>query len=155
MAPSRIRAGLEAALSMPADNASLCIPGRRQIEGNTMQDNVMQVHVQPFFKLAQSNMDLLTRFSTSPEVTAQATADASNLLQQATESATSLMRSGAFANLMQGMWKNYTDFLTEFSRSSVTLMTQGQETLMRQAQEVTAGVVDATEARARRSRQAA
>jgi uncharacterized membrane-anchored protein YhcB (DUF1043 family) len=155
MAPSRTRAGLEAALSMPADNASLCIPGRRQIEGNTMQDNVMQVHVQPFFKLAQSNMDLLTRFSTSPEVTAQATADASNLLQQATESATSLMRSGAFANLMQGMWKNYTDFLTEFSRSSVTLMTQGQETLMRQAQEVTAGVVDATEARARRSRQAA
>ena len=120
-----------------------------------MQDNVMQVHVQPFFKLAQSNMDLLTRFSTSPEVTAQATADASNLLQQATESATSLMRSGAFANLMQGMWKNYTDFLTEFSRSSVTLMTQGQEALMRQAQEVTAGVVDATEARARRSRQAA
>jgi uncharacterized membrane-anchored protein YhcB (DUF1043 family) len=147
--------GLEAALSMPADNASLCIPGRRQIEGNTMQDNVMQVHVQPFFKLAQSNMELLTRFSTSPEVTAQATADASNLLQQATESATSLMRSGAFANLMQGMWKNYTDFLTEFSRSSMTLMTQGQEALMRQAQDVTAGVVDATEARARRSRQAA
>jgi uncharacterized membrane-anchored protein YhcB (DUF1043 family) len=155
MAPPRIRAGLEAALSMPADNAPLCIPGRRQIEGNTMQDNVVQVHVQPFFKLAQSNMELFTRFSTSPEVTAQATADASNLLQQATESATSLMRSGAFANLMQGMWKNYTDFLTEFSRSSVTLMTQGQETLMRQAQEVTAGVVDATEARARRSRQAA
>lgn len=120
-----------------------------------MQDNVMQVPVQPFLKLAQSNMELLTRFSTSPEVTAQATADASNLFQQATESATSLMRSAAFANLMQGMWKNYTDFLTEFSRSSLTLMTQGQETLMRQAQDVTAGVVDATEARARRSRQAA
>jgi uncharacterized membrane-anchored protein YhcB (DUF1043 family) len=155
MSPPRIRAGLEAALSMPADNAPLCIPGPRQYEGNTMQDNVMQVSVQPFFKLAQSNMELLTRFTTSPEVTAQATADASNLLQQATESATSLMRSGAFANLMQGMWKNYTDFLTEFSRGSLTLMTQGQETLMRQAQDVTAGVVDATEARARRSRQAA
>jgi len=140
---------------MPAHNASLCIPSRRQFEGNTVQDNVMQVHAQPFLKLAQSNMELLTRYSTSPEVTAQATADASNLFQQATESATSLMRTGAYANLMQGMWKNYTDFLTEFSRSSMTLMTQGQEALMRQTQDVTAGVVDATEARARRSRQAA
>ena len=120
-----------------------------------MKDNVMQVHAQPFLKLAQSNMELLTRFSTSPEVTAQSTADASNLFQQATGSATSLMRSGAYANLMQGMWKNYTDFLTELSRSSMTLMTQGQEALMRQTHDVTAGVVDATEARARRSRQAA
>ena len=62
-----------------------------------MQD-VIQAQMQPFFKLAQANMDLLTRFSTSPEVTAQATANASQLFQQATESAMKLMQSGAFVH---------------------------------------------------------
>ena len=40
-----------------------------------MQDNLMQAQTQPFVKLAQANMDLVTRFSTSPEVTAQASAN--------------------------------------------------------------------------------
>jgi len=35
-----------------------------------MQDNLMQAHLQPFVKLAQANLDLLTRFSISSEVTA-------------------------------------------------------------------------------------
>jgi len=68
-----------------------------------MQDRLMHAQAQPFIKLAQSNMELLTRFSSSPEMTAQAT----SLFQQATESATKLMQSGAFARMMQGMMKNY------------------------------------------------
>jgi hypothetical protein len=116
-----------------------------------MQD-VIHAQMQPFYKLAQANMDLLTRFSTSPEVTAQATANASQLFQQATESAMKLMQSGAFAHVMQGMLKNYTEFLAELSQSGMALMSQGQAVLVRQAQEATDGVIDATTVRARRPR---
>ena len=120
-----------------------------------MQDNIMQVQAQPFVKLVQANMDLLTRFSTSPEVTSQATASAGQLFQQASESATKLMQSGAFAQMMQGMLKNYTEVLTEFGQSTMAMMSQGQAALLRQTQQATDGVVEATDIRGRRGRQAA
>ena len=119
-----------------------------------MQDHAIQTSTQPFVKLAQANMDLLSKFSTSPEVTAQATANASQLLQQASESATSLMRSGAFAHMMQGLVKNYSEFLVELSHSGMALLSQGQQALVQQTQEAAESVVDATEVR-RRARQAA
>jgi intracellular sulfur oxidation DsrE/DsrF family protein len=120
-----------------------------------MQDNVMQAQTQPFVKLAQANMELLTRFSTSPEVTAQATASATSLFQQSAEAATNLMRSNAFAHLMQGMLKNYTEFLMEVGQSSMAMMSQGQEALLQQVQQASAGVTDVTDVRTRRSRQTA
>ena len=120
-----------------------------------MQDKLMQAQTQPFVKLAQANMDLLTRFSTSSEVTSQASANASQSFQQASESAMKLMQSGAFANMMQGMLKNYTEFLTELSQSSMAMLSQGQATMTRQVQEAADEVIDATDARARRARQAA
>jgi len=120
-----------------------------------MPDNVMPVQAQPFVKLAQANMDLLTEFTTSPEVTSQATANASQLYQQATESAMKLMQSGAFAHLMQGMLKNYTEFLTELSQSWMVTLRQGQDALAEQVQQVAEGVTDVAEVRARRSRRAA
>jgi len=115
----------------------------------------MQTQAQPFVKLAQANMELLTRFSTSPEVTTQASANASQLFQQASESAMKLMQSGAFAHLFQGMLKNYTEFLAELSQSGMAMWSQGQAALTRQVQEASDGVIDATEARGRRARQAA
>ena len=120
-----------------------------------MQDNLMQAQTQPFFKLAQANMDLITRFSTSPEVTAQASANTSQLFQQASESAMKIMQSGAFTHLMQGMLKNYTEFVTELSQSGMAMLSQGQATMTRQVQEATNEVIDATDARGRRARQAA
>ena len=116
-----------------------------------MQDRLMHAQAQPFIKLAQSNMELLTRFSSSPEMTAQAT----SLFQQATESATKLMQSGAFARMMQGMMKNYSEFLMELNQSSMELMSQGQAAMVRQVQEASEGVIDVTDSRVRRSRQAA
>ncbi len=116
-----------------------------------MQD-ILQAPAQPFVKLIQANMDLLTRFTTSPEVTAQASANASSLFQQTSETASRLMQSGAFVQLMQGMFKNYSEFMMELGQSSLALMTQGQAVLARQAQEVTENVVDATETRGRRAR---
>jgi hypothetical protein len=120
-----------------------------------MQDNPLQIQAQPFVKLMHSNLELLTRFATSPEVAAQAATTATSLLHQATESATGLMRSGAFVQLIQGMLNNYTEFLTEFGQTSMSLMSQGQQTLMRQVQEAGTQVSAANEARSHRSRQAA
>lgn len=118
-------------------------------------DNVMQAQTHPFVKLAQANMELLTRFSTSPEVTSQATFNAGQLFQQASESAMKLMQSGAYAHLMQGMIKNYTEFLAELSQSGMSMLTQGQAALARQAQEAADNVIDAADVRGRRGRHAA
>jgi hypothetical protein len=90
-----------------------------------MQDNVMQTALQPFIKLTQANMDLLTKFSMSPE---------------------------AIPQLMQGMLKNYTEFMTEVGQSGMAALAQGQAAMMRQVQEASETVVDASEARARRTR---
>ena len=115
-----------------------------------MQDTIVQNQTQPFVKLAQANMELLAQFTTSPEVTSQTSANANQLFQQASEYTLKLMHSGAFAHLMQGMLKNYTEFLAELGQSTMTMMSQGQATLLRQTQEATAGVIEATELRARR-----
>ena len=120
-----------------------------------MQDNIMQVQTQPFIKLVQANMDLLTRFSTSREVTGQAMDGAASLFQQATEMTTKLLQSGAFAQMMQGLFNNYTEFLMDLSRSGMDMMSSGQAALLQQAQEVTQGVAEASDARGHRSRRAA
>lgn len=116
-----------------------------------MQDNLMLAQTQPFIKLVQRNMELLTRFSSSPEMTAQA----ANLFQQATGSAMNLMQSGVFAQMMQGMIKNYSEFLMELNPSIMAMMSQGQAAMVRQVQEASESVHDVTDVRARRSRQAA
>ena len=68
-----------------------------------MQDNLTQVPVQPFFKLAQGNMDLVTRFMASPEVAADTTANKSQTFREAAESMTALMQTSAFTQMMRGM----------------------------------------------------
>lgn len=120
-----------------------------------MQFDTVSVQAQPFIKLAQSNMELLTRFASAPEVMTQATAGASQLFQQATTSAQKLMNSGAFAHLMQGMLSNYIEFLGEVSQGSMTALMAGQAAFTRQAQEATDTVIDEAQVRGRRGRQAA
>jgi len=115
-----------------------------------MQIDALNVQAQPFIKLAQSNMELLTRFSTSPEVSAQATASAGQLFQQASASAMNLMNSGAFAQLMQGMLKNYTTFVSEVGQGGMAMWSAGQSELIRQTQEAAATAIDGTTARRRR-----
>jgi hypothetical protein len=115
----------------------------------------VQAQTQPFFRLVQSNMELLGQFSTSPEVTKEFSAIAGNLLEQVTESAAKLMQSGALASLMQGMLKNYTDFLMELSQTNMALLSQGQSALVRQVEQVADTVVEATEVQGRRLRHAA
>lgn len=118
-----------------------------------MQDQAAQFPIQPFVKLAQANMELLARFSTSPEVLSQSAAITKNLIQQSQQVATSLMQSTAFMELTQGVLENYTEFLTEWSRSSMTSLVQVPAAMVARAQEA-ANVVDVAEARGRRSRRA-
>ncbi len=112
----------------------------------------MQATTQAFVKLAQSNMDLFSNFSTSTEGSAQASANANQIYQQATESAMRLMQSGAFAHVIQGMLKNYTEFLTELSQSSLALFSQGQVAMAQQMQNASHEIEEATELRGRRAR---
>lgn len=97
-----------------------------------MQDSIMQAQTRPFVKLAQGNMDLLTRFSTSPEVTSRAMSNAGQMFLQASEMAIELMRTGAFARMVQGMLGNYVVYLTEVSQGGLALASQGQAEMMRQ-----------------------
>lgn len=117
-----------------------------------MQELSMQPQSQAFVKLAQSNMDLFTRFSISSEAASQSRADAIRLVQTASESAMKLMQSGAYAHLIQGMLKNYTEFLSEFSQGSIAMLGQGQAALTRQVQAASDDIVDATEAQGRGKR---
>ena len=121
-----------------------------------MRTNIAQAEVvQPFMKLAQSNMELWSKFSQSPEVMSEATRNMNSFFEQAQTSATSLARSHAFTGLMQGMVKNYTDFVSELAQSTYAMISQGQATFLQQTQEAAGNVIDAADARTRRSRHAA
>ena len=112
-----------------------------------MQDNMMQ----PFMKLAQANMELLTEFSLWPETVSQVAVSPQAFVQQAQHAAMSLLQPGAFAQLAQGMMKNYSEFLAEWGQTAMATFAQGQSAMIARAQEVTAEGVDAAEARGRRS----
>ena len=61
----------------------------------------------------------------------------------------------AFGNLAQGLMNNYLQFWTELSQSLAVGFSQGQSSLMRQAEVMTGEAIDATQANVRRARQAA
>lgn len=51
-------------------------------ESSQAVQTALQSAIQPLLKMTQANMELLTQFSTSPEVLAQSVASAQELLQQ-------------------------------------------------------------------------
>ena len=119
-----------------------------------MQDNPMQAAMQPFVKLAQANMELLMRFSMSPEAMTQSMNNVQNLFKPGDTSSTSLYTSSAFTELMQGMLKNYTEFMMETAQTGMAMLAQGQAEMARQAEEIGSNVVDAADARGRRNKKA-
>jgi hypothetical protein len=116
-----------------------------------MQNNFMPAQTQPFVKLAQANMELLLRFSNSSGVM-PTSANANQWFQQAGESTMKLMQSGAFAELMQGLLKNYTEFFAELSQGSMDLLSQTQSTMTHQLQEASPEADARGETRTRRAR---
>ena len=123
------------------------------------QTNLMQTAIQPFIKLGQANMELLTQFSLSPQALAQSMSNVQSLFQPGQAAAApQLLQSGAFAQLAQGLLKNYTEFMLELGQSSMAVFAQGQAQMMSRAQDAAEGVIDVSESsetRGRRARQAA
>ncbi|NML16817.1 hypothetical protein [Azohydromonas caseinilytica] len=97
--------------------------------------DVMQPFMAPFTKLAQSNLELLTKFSLSPEVVSQAMAQAQRMFLQPSATAPMQLPSNALADLMMGLMKNYMEFLMELGQGSATLMQQAPTTLAKAAQQ--------------------
>ena len=120
-----------------------------------MPDAPAYAAMQPFMKLAQSNLELLSRFSTSPEVLSKSTAAFAQIAQQASDTAMTLMQSRAFVELSQGLLKNYTEFASEMGRSGMALWAQAQSAATQQVREAVAQVDDVAEARGRRARHGA
>jgi hypothetical protein len=117
----------------------------------SMQDAVMQSAAQPFLKLVQSNMALLTQFSMSPEMISQVMSNIQSQFLPGQGSATKLAPSNAFGELMQGMMRNYAEFMTELGRGSMAMMAQGQAAMMEQAQDAVERVAT-SDAKGRRAR---
>jgi hypothetical protein len=117
------------------------------MQGNITQGNVMHSAMQPFLRFGQAHMDLLTKFSTSLDMTPGAASDAPNSLYPGLALAGNLVRSNGFVELMQGMLGNYIEFMVESAKSGMAVMVESRTALMRQAQEDVQNVIDAAEAR--------
>jgi hypothetical protein len=130
-------------------------PPSHPIKDTLMNTAATDTMMQPFVKLTQSNTELLSRYATSPEVTTQTVQVVEGLMRQMQDAAMKLSSSNAFGSLAQGLMNNYMHFWSDLSHSYAVGFSQGQSSLMRQAEAVTSEAIDATQANVRRARQAA
>jgi hypothetical protein len=104
-------------------------------------NDLMQPFMAPFAKLAQSNLELFTKFSLSPEAVSQAMAQAQRMFLQQSPGVAPLqplqVSPNAIAELMMGLMKNYMEFLMELGQGSAALMQQAPTTLARATQQAT------------------
>jgi hypothetical protein len=100
-----------------------------------MSTDLMQPFMAPFTKLAQSNLDLFTKFSLSPEAVSQAMLQAQRTFLQQSPSAPLQVPPNAIAELMMGLLKNYMEFLMELGQGSAALMQQAPATLAKATQQ--------------------
>ena len=118
-----------------------------------MQNDAMQAALRPYVKLVQSNMELLSRYSMSPEAMTQAIAQAQSLFTPGQNTTppqlAQLAQWPGFAELAQGMIKNYTEFMAEVAQSSTELLAQGQASFIQQTQQATEGVAGSAGTRSR------
>ena len=114
-----------------------------------MQDHPMQAALQAYVNLFRSNMELLGRYSMSPETTTQFTANVQSLLKPGEAGPSSLAQSAACTELMHGAVKNYTVFMAEVAQSGAAMLAQGQAGLVRQTQQATEGFTSTAGRRAR------
>jgi len=100
-----------------------------------MQEHPFQPLLQPWLKLAQNNLARMNRFSFAPEVVSQAMAQSQNLFHQMVETSTRLTHSNAYAELVQGLMRNYSEFLSELGQGSMAVLSAGQADWLQQAQQ--------------------
>jgi Tfp pilus assembly ATPase PilU len=109
--------------------------------------------VQPWMKLMQSNMQLLMQYSMSPDVMSQAMSQWQELVQRSQGTATQLVKSGAFADLIQGMMNNYSQFMSESAQAGMSMLSQTTAAVANRAQQAGAEAVNGSvERHGRRAR---
>ena len=113
-----------------------------------MQELPFQSLLQPWLKLTQANLALLNRFSFAPEVVSQAMAQGQNLFHQMVEGSNRVSHSNAYAELVQGMLHNYSEFLMELGQGSMAALSAGQADWLKQAQQAGGQVIEMARRRA-------
>ena len=116
-----------------------------------MSFNPLLMSTQPAVKLVTANLEMMMRFTSSPEVLSHAMLATSQMVQQAGAHTLQLMQTDAFARLVQGMMRNYTEFLGESGRDAVTWMQEGQTALIEGARDAADTVVERATPRSARS----
>lgn len=101
-----------------------------------MQD-LIQPAMQPYFRLAQSNMTLLTEFWFSPELVSQSLAGVQRVFNpNAGAAPNNTLPFEAFSRLSKGLLENYTRFASDVMNSGVNVWTAAQTKAAQQAQDV-------------------
>ena len=103
-----------------------------------MQDNLMPNPIQPFIKLAQSNMELITQMMPTPQALSTSMSEIEKMLRHPPAAwPASFSNVNAFGHLAQCMFQNYIVCMMEVGRCATTAMSQGQDALQRTAQQAT------------------
>lgn len=99
-----------------------------------MPTDAFESLLSPYTKLMRANMDLMAKFSTSPEVMSQTLGTAQKLADQSRDSATNLLASNAFGEFLMGLVKNWMEFLTDLGQSAMSFADQSQEMILKKSQ---------------------
>lgn len=101
-----------------------------------MQDNIMETTIQPFVKLAQSNLELIRQLSQPFEASSTSGSKVNNPLLQGPATWAQLIQSGVLMQVMQDAMKNYTEFLMALSQNSIAAAGQTRTNMVREGQAV-------------------
>ena len=138
--------------------------------GSMMNQDMLQPFLQPYVRLAQRNMQLLTEFSVSPEMVSLWMTNAQKMFEQSARSAMSGQAGGdpqkmteqlqsnvaqvgqskAFAELVQKLMQSYSQFLFELAQTGMTAFGQEQAKLMGQMQQAAGGAAASSAPEAKR-----
>lgn len=117
-----------------------------------MQKTILESAVQPYLKLALSNLELMKHLSVVPELKPVSTEESKNPFLVVHSQLAQLTQSVELTHIVQAALKNYTEFLLEVGQSNLFVVNQAQETLarsqdslVRQGQSVVENIVAAPE----------
>ena len=102
-----------------------------------MPTEAFETLLSPYAKLMRANMELIAKFSTSPEVLSRTLGTAPKLADSGRDAAMNLFASNAFNDFLLGLVKNWMEFLTDLGQSALSLMDQGQEAFLKRGPAMT------------------
>lgn len=98
-----------------------------------MPTDAFETLLSPYTKLARANMDLMAKFSTSPEVMSQTLGAAQKFSTGSADAATGLLATNAFSEFLMGLIKNWMEFWTDLGQSALAFADQSQEAFLKKA----------------------